>query len=157
MIDWKNIVKTVAPALGTALGGPLAGAATKYIADKFLGDATASNDDIAKALEAASPEQLFRLKEIDHNFALEMKRLDVDVYQLELQDKDSARKREMEVKDWTPALLAYALAMGFFLVVWKLLSDGSISESDQIILTTISNLFLLALSYYFGSSSKDRK
>jgi len=35
MFDWKKVVSTVAPVLGTALGGPLAGAATKFIADKF--------------------------------------------------------------------------------------------------------------------------
>jgi hypothetical protein len=156
MIDWKSIVKTIAPVLGTALGGPMAGAATKFIADKFLGNPNASEDEIANAIASSSPDQLLKLKELDNDFTLEMKRLDVDVYKLELQDKDSARKREMEVKDWTPAILAYSLSMGFFLIVWKLLSDGSISESDQIILTTISNLFLLALSYYFGSSSKDK-
>lgn len=157
MIDWKSIVKTVAPVLGTALGGPMAGAATKFIADKFLGNPDASEEEIAQALSTASPEQLIKLKELDNTFALEMKRLEVDVYRLELQDKDSARKREMEVKDWTPAILAYALSVGFFSVVWKLMSDGAVTEADQIILTTISNLFLIALTYYFGSSNKDKR
>jgi hypothetical protein len=157
VIDWKSIVKTVAPVLGTALGGPMAGAATKFIADKFLGNPDASEQEIAQALSNSSPEQLIKLKEIDNTFALEMKRLDVDVYRLELQDKDSARKREMEVKDWTPAILAYGLSIGFFFVVWKLMSDGAVTEADQIILTTISNLFLIALTYYFGSSNKDKR
>jgi hypothetical protein len=154
--DWKGLVKTVAPVLGTALGGPLAGAATKFIADKFLGNPNASEQEIVAQLSTASPDQLLKLKELDNDFVLQMKQLDVDVYQIDADDRDSARKREMAIKDWTPAILAYALTVGFFAITWKLLSDGSVSESDQIILTTISNLFLIALTYYFGSSNKDK-
>jgi hypothetical protein len=154
--DWKQLVKTVAPVLGTALGGPMAGAATKFIADKFLGNPNASEQEIAAQLSTASPDQLLKLKELDNDFVLQMKQLDVDVYQIDADDRDSARKREMAIKDWTPAILAYALTVGFFAITWKLLSDGSVSESDQIILTTISNLFLIALTYYFGSSNKDK-
>ena len=32
MIDWKKIVGSVAPVIATALGGPLAGVATKAVA-----------------------------------------------------------------------------------------------------------------------------
>jgi len=39
---WKGIVGTVAPALATALGGPLAGVAVRAIAEKVLGKPEAS-------------------------------------------------------------------------------------------------------------------
>jgi hypothetical protein len=154
-MNWKNIVKTVAPVLGTALGGPMAGAATKFIADKFLGEPNASDEQISQAMLTASPEQLLKLKQLDTDFALQMRQLDVDIYQIDANDRDSARKREMSIKDSTPAILAFGLAIGFFAITWKLLSDGIVSEADQIILTTISNLFMFALTYYFGSSNKD--
>jgi hypothetical protein len=156
MFEWKNLVKTVAPLLGTALGGPLAGAATKFIADKFLGSPDATEEDISKALAFASPEQLVKLKELDNSFALEMKKLDIDLYNIDYLDRNSARDREKTIKDWTPSILAYGIAIGFFATVWKLLSDGTLSDSEQVILNTMSNLLMLALSYYFGSSNKDR-
>lgn len=156
MLDWKSIVKTVAPVLGTALGGPMAGAATKFIADKFLGNPEAKDEDIAQALATASPDQLIKLKELDNNFATEMRKLDVDVYNIDALDRNSARDREKTIKDHTPAILAYALTVGFFATVWKLISDGVVSESDQYMLTIMSNLFLVALTYYFGSSNKDK-
>ena len=52
MSNWKAIVGTVAPALATALGGPLAGVAVKAIADKVLGKPAATEADVAAAIEA---------------------------------------------------------------------------------------------------------
>lgn len=154
MADWKSIVRTVAPALGTALGSPLAGVAVKFIADKFLGNPEATEGEIATSIISSSPEQLVKLKELDNNFALEMKKLDIDIYNIDYLDRNSARDREKTVKDRTPSILAYGILIGFFLVIWKLLSDGTLSDSEQVILNTMSNLLMLALSYYFGSSNK---
>lgn len=47
--DWKAIVKTVAPALGTALGGPLAGTAVKVLSEALLGHSDGKEEEIARA------------------------------------------------------------------------------------------------------------
>jgi hypothetical protein len=44
MASWKDIIRSIAPTIGTALGGPLAGTATKFIADKMLGKADATQE-----------------------------------------------------------------------------------------------------------------
>jgi hypothetical protein len=85
-----------------------------------------------------------------------MKQLDVDVIRLMPMIETAHVNARWLLKTGRPQFLAYALTVGFFAITWKLLSDGSVSESDQIILTTISNLFLIALTYYFGSSNKDK-
>ena len=92
--DWKSIVKTVAPVLGTALGGPMGGLAARTIAGAVLGDETASEDQIAQAVAAASPEQLLALKKADQDFQLRMKELEVDIVRIDQQDRGSARDRE---------------------------------------------------------------
>lgn len=153
--DWKSIVKTIAPALGTALGGPMAGIATKFIADKFLGNPEATEKEIAEAVFSATPDQLLKLKELDNSFNLEMKRLDVDVYNIDYLDRDSARKRQMAVKDNTPAILAY-LSLSFLAAVTFVFSSNGWQEGEINIWFNIFTLSMIAFTYYFGSSNKNK-
>ena len=73
-MDWKSIVSTVAPWIGTALGGPLGGMAVSAVADAFgLPDKT--EETIKQALSGAAPEQMLALKNADQAFALQMQEL----------------------------------------------------------------------------------
>jgi hypothetical protein len=113
MIDWKKIVGSVAPVLATALGGPLAGVATKAVAAAVLGKPEAKESDIAAALAGATPEQLAALKKADQDFAVRMRELDIDLDRLASEDRDSARRREVDARDsWTPRLLALLVTAG---------------------------------------------
>ena len=53
-MDWKSIVSTVAPWIGTARGGPLGGMAVSAIADA-LGLSDKAEETIKQALSGASP------------------------------------------------------------------------------------------------------
>ena len=115
MSSWKEIVRNIAPTLGVALGGPMAGAATKFIADKMLGKPDATQAEIADVILGASPDQLTKLKELDHQFKLDMKNLEIDVYELEYKDRDSARKL-FAVNIWPQITLSTVFVLGYF--VW---------------------------------------
>jgi hypothetical protein len=60
-MDWKDVATKVvglgAPMLGTALGGPLGGAAGKILAD-VLGSAAPTPAEVQSALPAADPDKL---------------------------------------------------------------------------------------------------
>jgi len=62
MNDLMNLLKGAAPALATAVMGPMGGMAVKAIADKL--GVPASVSEVTKALEA-NPELALKLKEID--------------------------------------------------------------------------------------------
>lgn len=73
-MDFTSLLKTVAPWIGTALGGPLGGMAVTAAANALgLGDKT--TDAIKQALGGATPEQMLALKEADQTFALQMQTL----------------------------------------------------------------------------------
>jgi hypothetical protein len=154
--DWKNIVKSVAPALGTALLGPMGGVATKFIADQLLGKSNASEKEIADTINNASTEQLIKLKELDHDFELRMKELNVDVYQLEVEDRKSARLRETLTKDWTPPALAFMIIGAFLTAIFLIVKDGNVTNTEESFLLLLSNLTTYVLAYYFGSSAGSR-
>ena len=85
----KNVIGALAPTLGSALGGPLGGQAASVIAG-VLGCAS-DPKSINKAIQAATPEQMLELKKAEQDFELQMKELEVDVFKLEVADKQDAR------------------------------------------------------------------
>lgn len=155
-----GLIKQVAPTIATALGGPLAGLATKTLSEALLGNSDGSPDEIAAALGSATPDQLARLREIDANFKVTMKKLDIDLAQIDAGDRDSARKREVETKDKTPMILAGVVCFGFFGTLIGLMLYGLPPKGQDallIMLGALGSAFTAIVSYYFGSSSGSRQ
>lgn len=164
---WKDIVKTVAPLLGTALGGPLGGMATKAIATAVLGEdkADASVKDIATAIAGGGPEILSKIRQAENDFAVKMEELGIKREEIAAQDRASAREREVRTADKTPRNLAYITLIGFFLVlagqfvVGFSFSDKNLEfpqSAQRMLDITTGVLFAMVLAvkdYYFGSSS----
>lgn len=154
--DWKDALRTVAPALAAAFGGPLAGTAVKVLGDKLLGKPDATEAEVQAALTDMTPEQLVRVREIDAQFAKDMKALDIDLERIAAEDRDSARKREMEVRDLVPAILAIGVTVGFFGVLSFLLMHGTPKdgggEALLVMLGSLGTAWAAVMAYYFGSN-----
>lgn len=161
MADWKNIVGAVAPAIATALGGPLAGLGVSAIGKALGLDAGATEDDVAAAVLKASPEQLLAVKKAELEFTAGMKELDVDLERIAMADRASARRREAATGDsWTPRVLAFFTLGAFFACVW-LVFKGAISGMDGAQIALVGGVVGYAsakadtvVGYYFGSSSQ---
>ena len=104
-----NIIGAVAPTLGTALGGPMGGMAAKMISE-VLGVPNTPKA-INQAIESATPEQMLQLKQAEQAFEVQMKELEVDVFSLEVQDKQDARGAFS--KDWTARIMGIVVVGGF--------------------------------------------
>ena len=105
----KNVVGALAPTLGSALGGPLGGQAASVIAG-VLG-CKPEPKAINQAIQSATPEQMLELKKAEQNFELQMKELEVDVFALEVADKQDARSKFS--KDWTARIMGIVIVGGF--------------------------------------------
>lgn len=157
--DWKGLVGTVAPWIGAALGGPMGSAAVEVVAGA-LGLSEKTEDAVKQALSGVTPEQMLALKKADQDFAVKMQELGFanvkDLAQIDANDRDSARKREIEVKDNTPKVLAYGITLGYFLTLVMLyfgdIPTGS-KEILYIMLGTLGTTFGGVISYYFGSTN----
>lgn len=117
--DWKsveNLVRTVAPTIANVLGGPLAGLATQAISAAILGKPDGTQDELTSALAVATPDILLKLKQAEQEFTIKMEEIGLKREQLSYGDRDSARKREIDVKDKTPSRLAYTIIGGFLTV-----------------------------------------
>ena len=153
--DWKSVVRVVAPTIATALGGPLTGLGVKAISEAVLGHGDGTEEEISIALQGATPETLAILKKADQDFKIKMKELDVDLAKLDYVDADSARKRQMEVKDITPDVLAYILIMSFVGALMTLFWVVVPSGNEKLIYTMLGSLGTLTIAgcaYFHGSS-----
>jgi uncharacterized membrane protein len=157
-MDIKSILATVAPWIGTALGGPLGGMAVTAAADA-LGLSDKTEAAIKQAISGATPEQMLMLKNADHDFALKMQALNFDTVEkiaaLENADRDSARNREIQVKDRTPKILAYLITAGFFGMLTGLMFNTIPNDNRDIInvmLGTLGTAWIGVTGYYFGST-----
>lgn len=164
-MNWKDLVKSVAPTIGAALGGPMGGMATKFLAEKLLGDPSAAQDKIEDFVLSASPEKMLELKKLDVDFKTRMRELDVDVFKLEVQDKASAREL-FKINIWPQIVLSAMFIGGYFFVLYGLL-DGTITIQEAIKDVALLLIGLLTrevptiMQFWFGSSmgskEKDRK
>ena len=157
----KGIVKAVAPTIGTALGGPVGGMATKFIADKFLGNPDATDEQITQAIAGATPDDMLRLKSLDQEFATTMKKLDIDVFKLEVEDRKSARDM-FKINIWPQISLSAIFTVGYFIVLYEILSGGaSISPEMQPVANVVIGVLTAAmttiLAFWFGSSFGSRE
>lgn len=154
--DFKEIIRTVAPGIATAFGGPLAGMAVKAIGDA-LGMDAATEDTVAAAIKGASPEDLLKVKQAEISFQQRMRELDIDLVKISAGDRDSARKRESEVKDWTPRILAFAIVATWGCVQWYILHNVIHDDMRELVMRVLGTLdaaLMLVLAYYFGASAQ---
>ena len=150
----SNIIGSVAPTLGTALGGPLGGMAGDVIS-KVLG-VDNNPASLEKAIATATPEQLLEIKKAEKDFEAQMKALDVDLYKLETQEKQDARKTFS--KDWTARIIGIAMVGGFLGYIFLVTLQPPEQNSEALINLVLGYLGGLAsavISFYFGASNKE--
>lgn len=156
-IDWKSIVRSVAPTIASALGGPLAGMAVSAISQALLGKADGSESEVAAAIaKTNNPDMLLKLKQAENDFAAKMKQLDVDLEKIAADDRANARQREAALRDKTPTILAYVYTIGYFVVlsvVWGSEVAANTRETFNILLGILSAAEIGIITYYFGSSA----
>ena len=153
MNDLIAMVSKFAPAIGTALGGPLGGLAVSAIAEK-LGVAD-EVEAVTKAIKA------------DPEAAMKLKQLELDKFKAVLADKDSARNREATIatSDKAPLLnklISPALALivvGAWVGIQFILINTTVPQEMRElvarVLGTLDGALMVILSYYFGASTKE--
>ena len=149
----KGIINAVAPTIGQALGGPLGGLASQAISN-VLGVKNDSKS-IENALAHATPEQLAEIKKAELEFEKQMKELDVDVFKLENEDIQDARKTF--AGDWTPKIFVMTIVLGFFAFVFYIVSDDWNREMEPLLNIILGGLLANVASvssFYFGNSHK---
>lgn len=150
-----NVMKFL-PVLGKAIQGDVGGALNegmKAIGMQPSGDSDKDKIDFDKAIKSATPEQLKALKKLEYDFEIQMEKIASD-------DRDSARKRHLTMKDSTPAIIGISLVFGFFALLATLIFTEIPIHNQQILnimLGSLGTMTTAVVTYYFGSSNGSSK
>lgn len=154
--EWKKLLGAVAPVLGTAIGGPF-GAIAGSVLNAALGLGEDADEAArAQALARATPEQLLAIQQAEQQFKLDMERIGVDIAKIDAEDRNSARQREMTVKDHVPAVLSVLVTVCFFgLLAWLMSKEPPTGSKDvlNIMLGALGSAWASIIAYFFGSSA----
>ena len=156
MSKLKNILGSLAPTLGAALGGPIGGQAGQILSS-ILGVPN-NPKSIESAMQNITAEQMIELKKAEQDFEVQMKELEVDVFALEVQDKQDARGKFS--RDWTARIMGIATVGGFLGYIFLVTLQPPEQNSEALINLVLGYLGGLAsavISFYFGASNTPDK
>jgi hypothetical protein len=148
-----GILKSAAPALATVVAGPMGGMAVKAIADKL---GVADTLEAVTAAVQADPEAAQKLAEID-----------LKQFELEVQDRDSARKMQiaaLQQDSWFAKNFLYLFTSAwsiFAMVFFSFVTFGHVPESgtrmaDTILGVLIGTVITGFFNFFFGSSKSSQ-
>lgn len=100
--------------------------------------------------------------ELTAALAQEELKVQAKLIEMEVNDRDSARKREIELKDRTPAGLAWLVVVGYIGAQYYLFTHIIPAEMRDLVMRTLGTVDMalgMVLSYYFGAmhGKKDTK
>lgn len=157
-MSWLDTLKTVAPTVATALGGPLAGAAVAALGD-VLGVSEPTQEKIAKAFTNGqlTGEQILAMKDLELKYQNEEKERGFRYAELSFKDRESARNMAIQTHSYTPSILTWIIVTITLLAEGALMFRATPPGVDPVILGrvlgTLDSALILVLSFWFGSTS----
>jgi len=160
-MDWRDVVRQVAPGVAALAGGPLAGGVVKVLAENILGNPDASEDDLTQAMAGGLT------PEMRQAILLSQQQLGLEETKAYLGDVADARRAHGGNDALMPlsyvVLGAWTIITGGTLLGLFQLATGGIQLADVGLAATVftllgslvgyvSNAAQQILGYWFGSS-----
>ncbi len=162
LMNWLDTLKTLAPTVASALGGPLAGAAVSALGSVF-GVSEPTQATIAKLFQDGqlSAEQLGQIRQLEMQYQNEERERGFKYAELEFKDRDSARSMAVATHSATPSILTWIIVVLTLAAEAMLLFKQVPPGADPIIvgrvLGTMDSALVMVLSFWFGSNSSSQQ
>ena len=150
-MDW---LKSIAPTIATAMGGPLAGMAVEAISKAIGVDPNEVQNTINSGKMTA--DQIASLQTAEIALKARAQEMGLDFEKLAVADRASARQMQISTNSFVPPTLSIMIVVAWSAVQYFLLThviDPSMRELIARVLGTLDGALMLVLSFYFGSSS----
>jgi hypothetical protein len=149
-----GLLKSLAPTIASAAGGPMAGMAVKMAASK-LGIPDATANEIEDLIER-EPEKAVLLKEADKDFKDRIREMEIDLesFKTEVDDRKDARAKFSG--DITPkvfCILALVLYGAYVMTVTILPHDQNDETIISLVLGQLSGILGTCAAFFYGGSN----
>ena len=148
-MEW---LKSIAPTIASALGGPLAGLAVEAVS-KAIG---IDPKDVQSTIESGklTSEQIGQIKLAEIEMAARAQELGLDFEKLSVEDRKSARDMQSSTKSIIPSVLALSITVGFFGILVGLMTEQfKTSDALMMMLGSLGTAWTGIIAFYFGSSA----
>jgi hypothetical protein len=149
MMEW---LKSVAPTIASALGGPLAGLAVEAIS-KAVG---IDPKDVQSTIDSGklTSDQIGQIKLAEIEMAARAQELGLDFEKLSVEDRKSARDMQSSTRSIIPSVLALSITVGFFGILVGLMTEQfKTSDALMMMLGSLGTAWTGIIAFYFGSSA----
>ena len=151
-MDASQLIKAVAPIIGSALAGPFGSIAASFVAGK-LG---VNVKDVQDAISAGTltPDQVAQVKLAEIDFKKFLADHEIKLEQLSVDDRKNARDMLQTTRSTVPALLTFLITFGFFGVLIAMFLYPEVKESSplMIMLGSLGTAWTSAVAFWLGSS-----
>ena len=150
-----GLLKSLAPTIASAAGGPMAGMAVKMAASKPGLPETTTANEIEDLIER-QPERAVALKQADEDFKNRIKEMEIDLESFKTEVEDRKDARENFSTDWTPkvfSVLTLLLYGGFVMIVTLMPHDQNDETIISLVLGQLSGILGTAAAFFYGGSS----
>ena len=149
-----GLLKSLAPTIASAAGGPMAGMAVKMAAQK-LGVPDATANEIEDIIER-EPEKAVLLKEADKDFKDRIREMEIDLESFKTEVEDRQHARATFKNDWTPkvfGILALLLYGAYVMAVTIMPHDQNDETIISLVLGQLSGILGTMAAFWFSGSS----
>ena len=158
-MDWKNVIKQLAPTAASVLLGPAAGTAVAALGG-ILGIESPTEEKIASTISQAqlTPDQISEIKKLELQYQNDEQERGFKYAELAYKDRDSARQANV-----TGGIQGRLFILSILLLVVTLGAEGLVlfkgypTGIPDVLVGRILGLFdsvaLMVLAYYYGTSS----
>lgn len=159
-----SILGDIAPTIASCIGGRFAGAAVAALegALGFGPDVQKTPEELAQAIQGASPEEILKIKQAEAQFKEQLLSLQLQAQKQADDDRANAREREEKVGSRMTDILAIWVLGALSLLI--VLTFAGFVPMDSRVFGLVGTLFgfigaeaRTVFSYYFGSSSENRE
>lgn len=158
-MDWKKLLKQVAPTIGGALGGlyggPVGAAAAHQVLSRvLLGKEHAEEAELEAAFLSANPDQLLKLKEAEYQF-------ERDMAEIGFKDRNSAR--ELAKTNMFPQVVLSTVYTVAFVLIFVEMLNGEVQYTapQTSLINTLMGVLTAGqvqiLNFWFGSSHGSKR
>ena len=142
----SNILKTVAPIVGGIIGGPGGSTLAKKVSDILLpGKKHPSESELESALNHATPEQLADIRKLEIE-------TQVKLYDLEVKDREGARKMRIKTGDQTVRNIMYIFSAAFIAMLFVPYIAPKIQYATPEMTDTLRDIMMGLFGFFVGRS-----
>lgn len=153
-----GLLKSLAPTIASAAGGPMAGMAVKMAAKKLGLPDTATANEIEDLIER-EPDKAVMVREADKEFKDYIREMEIDLESFKTEVEDRKDARQNFATDWTPkvfSILSLLLYGGFVMIVTLMPHDQNDETIISLVLGQLSGILGTAAAFFYGGSNGNK-